>query len=716
MAINKVIYGNDTLIDLTSDTVDSSNLLSGYTAHDRSGASIVGSAVIPTVNDGTLTIQKNGTNVATFSANQSSNTTANILVDELTESTDNEPYTLRQGKGDMVDMELVGGSFAWNQLVQNGNFASTSGWDLYGGSLSVSSNVGSLTYDNSSPSLTIRKKFALLNAHKILVCFSIKNSSSSQLLASLDYDNLSRNQILSGTIGTSFVDVAKIISFNSTDVVNSGIRIACSSPINDLVISIKNIVVIDLTQLFGTTIADAIYAMEQATAGSGVAWFRQYFPNAYYAYDAGSIQSVNVTSRKVVGKNLADVSIGIGKNWDGNTNVKRCWCTWRVPVGNYVVSIDNTTAFSEANVGNSKYPVPLTAEQFNSSGWRNTINLKNSSDRVITVSNEFPYIFISFIATADTISEQDFKDVHFQIESGTTATAYEPYESHIANFDATKQLRGIPSLVNNKLVYDGDIYTPNGITRKYGIVDLGSLTWVYDSSVPRFYSTTVLGKAVAEKVTYVSDKYTSYPCSYGSAYGGVDKIFFLHSSGTPIIHDSSYTDADVLKSALSGHYLVIELATPTTESAEPYQNPQRADASGTEEFIDFGVSAGTRDVSIPCGHNSTYKSSEVIQPLEDYVDSSVKSGLQYYESMIPIKLYATGSFTSSTSTTTTVTVTNANINYNANNPIEVTSDVFGLTVSNISVSGSGTGATISITFPKMSSAQTVNYRVYIITI
>ena len=85
-------------------------------------------------------------------------------------------------------------------------------------------------------------------------------------------------------------------------------------------------------------------------------------------------------------------------------------------------------------------------------------------------------------------------------------------------------------------------------------------------------------------------------------------------------------------------------------------------------------------------------------------------------SMIPIKLYATGSFTSSTSTTTTVTVTNANINYNANNPIEVTSDVFGLTVSNISVSGSGTGATISITFPKMNSAQTVNYRVYIITI
>lgn len=35
---------------------------------------------IPTVNNGTLTIKKNGTTVATFSANQSGNATANITV------------------------------------------------------------------------------------------------------------------------------------------------------------------------------------------------------------------------------------------------------------------------------------------------------------------------------------------------------------------------------------------------------------------------------------------------------------------------------------------------------------------------------------------------------------------------------------------------------------------------------------------------------------
>lgn len=42
MSINKVIYDGNTLIDLTDDTVDSSTLLSGYTAHNRSGDSITG--------------------------------------------------------------------------------------------------------------------------------------------------------------------------------------------------------------------------------------------------------------------------------------------------------------------------------------------------------------------------------------------------------------------------------------------------------------------------------------------------------------------------------------------------------------------------------------------------------------------------------------------------------------------------------------------------
>lgn len=41
--INKVVYGGNTLIDLTGDTAEQNKVLSGYTFHDKSGATKTGS-------------------------------------------------------------------------------------------------------------------------------------------------------------------------------------------------------------------------------------------------------------------------------------------------------------------------------------------------------------------------------------------------------------------------------------------------------------------------------------------------------------------------------------------------------------------------------------------------------------------------------------------------------------------------------------------------
>ena len=42
MAISKVVYGGNTLIDLTADTIKEDKLLSGYTAHGADGEAITG--------------------------------------------------------------------------------------------------------------------------------------------------------------------------------------------------------------------------------------------------------------------------------------------------------------------------------------------------------------------------------------------------------------------------------------------------------------------------------------------------------------------------------------------------------------------------------------------------------------------------------------------------------------------------------------------------
>ena len=44
MAINKVVYGSQTLIDLTADTVTADQLAEGVTAHDKSGTQITGTS------------------------------------------------------------------------------------------------------------------------------------------------------------------------------------------------------------------------------------------------------------------------------------------------------------------------------------------------------------------------------------------------------------------------------------------------------------------------------------------------------------------------------------------------------------------------------------------------------------------------------------------------------------------------------------------------
>lgn len=47
MAINKVMYGDQTLMDLTEDTVTADTLLEGITAHNKSGQPVEGTVVIP---------------------------------------------------------------------------------------------------------------------------------------------------------------------------------------------------------------------------------------------------------------------------------------------------------------------------------------------------------------------------------------------------------------------------------------------------------------------------------------------------------------------------------------------------------------------------------------------------------------------------------------------------------------------------------------------
>lgn len=96
------------------------------------------SATVPTVNNGTLTIQKNGTDVATFTANQSTNATANITVPvKVSELTNDSGFTTN--KGTVTQVKINGATKSPNSagLVDLGTgFAKTADLPIKSASLS----------------------------------------------------------------------------------------------------------------------------------------------------------------------------------------------------------------------------------------------------------------------------------------------------------------------------------------------------------------------------------------------------------------------------------------------------------------------------------------------------------------------------------------------------------------------------------------------------
>lgn len=108
----------------------------------------------------------------------------------------------------------------------------------------------------------------------------------------------------------------------------------------------------------------------------------------------------------------------------------------------------------------------------------------------------------------------------------------------------------------------------NQFVQKVGRVDLGSLSWIYDSSIPRFYSGDL--QNFIEKVKSESDIFSGYLKDYenlslDNLFSSVkDKAIAESTNGTLSIVNLSYTDASAFKSEMQGKYLYYELAAPIT--------------------------------------------------------------------------------------------------------------------------------------------------------
>lgn len=106
--VNKVQYGNTTLIDLTSDTVTADKLIQGYTAHDRTGAVITGTATDPNIHT-----------VKCILSDTATTRTIQIGSGSRTNMTNGAEYTFNTG--DTIITRVVdGGAIYYNgELIKN---------------------------------------------------------------------------------------------------------------------------------------------------------------------------------------------------------------------------------------------------------------------------------------------------------------------------------------------------------------------------------------------------------------------------------------------------------------------------------------------------------------------------------------------------------------------------------------------------------------------
>lgn len=598
--INKVEYGNDTLMDITDTTAETEDVIGGKVFYAKSGARSTG-----TLGD------------ATQSTHGLMSTADKIKLDNLgdeykaVEGTNIEPYLFRQTDSaaancEWANKELVGGTICWNQLVQNGNFIDTSAWGVTG-TLTVSNNVGTFSPSYTGAQLKDTET-KYINGHKYLI--KIKNITPNNCKAVVYLPDGNRT-INDGSSLSNYCTINNC-TINPTAtyffMYAAGYTSGCT-------ITVENIQFFDLTQMFGATIADYIYGLEQATEGAGVAWFQNLFPKSYYAYDAGSLQSVQTGSHVIRGFNqLSNVKIKNDTNRYSAILYGECNLFPNTTYCLSFVGMNGQLFYTNENLFDFKVITCTGDRQYITI----TTKAQLSKDNMGQYTSNYGWILLK--NHTDQSSAPSFTNVCLNFhQDGERDGEYESYSEHSYLMDSDLVLRGMLKLdSNNKLYYDGDTYEANGtVTRKYGIVDLGTLGWTLVTKTDRynrFYTSdlrNVIEPSTSASVAanlicknYVSSAWTA---TYAQTTDKIMGLIYKGSinDGYLSIVDSAYQSAESFTTAMSGVYLIYELATPVTELASPFHNPQAISEYGTEEFID------TRDVAIPVGHHTIYYGSRL---------------------------------------------------------------------------------------------------------
>ena len=506
---------------------------------------------------------------------------------------------------------ITGGTVAWNQLA-NKSFFLPNGYTNRGltltndgsGIVSVSGTFDHTAYYD----IYTQSGISIVAGHKYFVDVP-KLPSNTPANA--------KNVILGGG-GFSYNEHngSFIITGATTGTAYFVVRITTGVPADTVFTDYKvHAGFFDLTLMFGSTIADYLYTLESGTAGAGIAKLKSwgYFTNDYYAYNAGELMSVNASAHKTVGFNQWDEEWEEGSiSTSTGENVAN---TGRIRSKNYIPVFPNTDYYVSKQTALSAnvfyFAFYDAGENFVGT------NVNGGYNKVITTPSNAYYMRF-WIGSASYPVSTYTSDICINLSktSGTPKNGdYVAYAANTYALDSSLTLRGIPKLdANNNLYYDGDSYESSGtVTRRYKEITLDGSTHAsvtVNSSNGVYYTTfsISLEKGINSTTTdtkiVTSKGYKDYP---GVSTGN---IYITNAGATLVVclFDQTLTTKSAVDTYLASNPIDIcyELATTIIETATGFTNPQSIDPDGTEQFVDYAYTQGTRDVEIPVGHDTYY--------------------------------------------------------------------------------------------------------------
>lgn len=535
-----------------------------------------------------------------------------LLSSKFTE--DGAPYVYRK-TGGSLDVgnrkleKIVGGTIVWNQLVQITASSTTQN------GVTITANAdGSVVFDGTATGNVLFNAYPaspIPTGHVILITGCPNGGSTASYFLADGYGSgaydIGRGKVYK-TFGTQTLTIAQH-------------RIQSGTVCDNLVFKPQ---IFDLTKMFGTTIADYVLSLDTANSGAGLTWFRSMFPNAVYAYNEGELMSVQTTQHETIGFNQWDeeweqgtFGTSSGANISRTDQIRSKNLIPVIPGATYYFSTSNGAAWTMFFDENRNIVNPPILD--NSASWLTSGYCIGITNRTFTIPLNAHYIrFYITQSYGGTYKHDICLNLSW---TGYRNGEYEPYSKHTYALQENLTLRGIPKLdANNHIYYDGDTYEADGtITRRYGVVDLGTLSWSYNSTYTVFIGAGLNLQSTSNAKHGICSKYPEFNVWITDpSWASADKFISLGANDNYIrIKDTAYTDSNTFAAAMSGVMLVYELAAPTTEQAASYPEVQTVDDFGTERFID------TRAVAIPVGHSTKYMSNlrDKLQHLPDLANS-----------------------------------------------------------------------------------------------